>query len=96
MLPNEMWKMAFIKELAFIIKNKYGHFVRFVIDFYNDLHHKCNKIELHCRKINNVGFAPSKDPYQPGHPPLLISLRCPHEESFGPLMTLIRLGGRPR
>ena len=25
-----------------------------------------------------------KDSDQPGHPPSLISLRCPHEESLGP------------
>ena len=28
--------------------------------------------------------APSEDSDQPGHPPSLISLRCPHEESLGP------------
>ena len=39
---------------------------------------------------------------QPGHPPSLISLRCPHEESLGPWLslgwtakTLIGLGGCP-
>ena len=46
--------------------------------------------------------APSEDSDQPGHPPSLISLRCPHEESSGPELpiertakTLIRLGGCP-
>ena len=28
--------------------------------------------------------APSEDSDQPGHPPSLISLRRPHEESLGP------------
>ena len=28
--------------------------------------------------------APSEDSDQPGHPPSLISLRCPHEENLGP------------
>ena len=53
-------------------------------------------------KTNKVAFAPSEESDQPGHPPSLISLRCPHEESLGPLLpiestakTLIRLGGCP-
>ena len=29
-------------------------------------------------------FAPSEDSDQPEHPPSLISLRCPHEETLGP------------
>ena len=29
-------------------------------------------------------WAPSEDSDQPGHPPSLISLRCPHEETLGP------------
>ena len=47
-------------------------------------------------------YAPSEDSDQPGHPSSLISLRCLHEESFGPQLpiartakTLIRLGGCP-
>ena len=51
-------------------------------------------------KTNKMACAPSEDSDQPGHPPSLISLRCPHEESFGPLLpiertakTLISLGG---
>ena len=28
--------------------------------------------------------APSEDSDQPGHPPGLISLRCSHDETFGP------------
>ena len=32
----------------------------------------------------NLACAPSEDSDQPGHSPSLISLRCPHEESFGP------------
>ena len=46
--------------------------------------------------------APSEDSDQPGHPPSLISLRCPHEETLGPQLptehtakTLIRLGRCP-
>ena len=35
-------------------------------------------------KTNKVACAPSKNSDQPGHPPSLISLRCPHEESLGP------------
>ena len=45
-------------------------------------------------------YAPSVDSDHPGHPPSLISLRCPHEETLGPKLpiehtskTLIRLGG---
>ena len=34
-------------------------------------------------KTNEVACAPSEDSDQPGHPPSLISLRCPHEESLG-------------
>ena len=29
-------------------------------------------------------YSPSEDSNQPGHPPSLISLRCPHEETLGP------------
>ena len=46
--------------------------------------------------------APTEDSDQPGHPPILIGLRCPHEESFGPKLpikpaakTLFRLGRCP-
>ena len=46
--------------------------------------------------------APSEDSDQPGHPPSLLSLRCPHEQRLGPYLpiertakTLIRLGGCP-
>ena len=35
-------------------------------------------------KTNKIACAPSEDSDQPGHPPSLISLRCPHEESLGP------------
>ena len=35
-------------------------------------------------KTNEITCAPSQDSDQPGHPPCLISLRCPHEESLGP------------
>ena len=53
-------------------------------------------------KTNKMTCAPSEDSDQPGHPPSLISLRCPHEESLGPYRpiartakTLIRLGVCP-
>ena len=53
-------------------------------------------------KTNEMACAPSEDSEQLGHPPSLISLRCPHEESWGPELptertakTLIRLGGCP-
>ena len=35
-------------------------------------------------KTKNVAFAPSEDTDQPGQPPSLFSLRCPHEESLDP------------
>ena len=36
-------------------------------------------------KTNKMVCVPSgEDSDQPGHPPSLISLRCPHEESLGP------------
>ena len=35
-------------------------------------------------KTNKIAYTPSEDSDQPGHPPGLISLRCPHEESLGP------------
>ena len=35
-------------------------------------------------KTNKVACEPSEDSGQPGHPPSLISLCCPHEESLGP------------
>ena len=37
----------------------------------------------HDKSIRMAG-APSEDSDQPGHPPSLISLHCPHEESLGP------------
>ena len=40
--------------------------------------------EPHRDKTNKMACAPSEDSYQPGHPPSLISLRCPHEEILGP------------
>ena len=35
-------------------------------------------------KTNKMACAPREDSDQPGHPPSLISLRCPHEESLDP------------
>ena len=35
-------------------------------------------------KSKTNACAPSEDSDQPGHPPSLISLRCPHEETLGP------------
>ena len=34
-------------------------------------------------KTNKMSCAPSEDSDQPGHPPSLTSLLCPHEETFG-------------
>ena len=34
-------------------------------------------------KTNKMACAPSEDSDQPGYPPSLISLRCPHEGSLG-------------
>ena len=63
---------------------------------------KCCSNEPHHDKANKMACAPSEDSDQPGHLPSLISLRCPHEESWGPLLpiertakTLFRLGGCP-
>ena len=36
------------------------------------------------------GCAPSEDWDQPGHPPSLISLRCPHEEALGAWLAIER------
>ena len=33
--------------------------------------------------------APSEDSDQPGRPPSLISLRCPHEETLGPQLPIV-------
>ena len=53
-------------------------------------------------KINKMTCEPCEDSDQPGHPPSLISLHCPHEETLGPQLpiqctakTPIRLGGCP-
>ena len=35
-------------------------------------------------KTNKMAIAPSEDTDQPVHPPRLISLRYPHEETLGP------------
>ena len=35
-------------------------------------------------KTNKMTCAPSEDSDQPGHPPSLNGLRCPHEESLDP------------
>ena len=35
-------------------------------------------------KTSKMACAPSEDSDRPGHPPSLISLRCPHEESLDP------------
>ena len=41
-------------------------------------------------KINKLTCAPSKDSDQTGHPPSLISLHCPHEETLGPKLSIER------
>ena len=53
-------------------------------------------------KTNKMACVPSEDSDQPGHPPSLISLCCPHEETLGAQLpiehtakTLIRLGRCP-
>ena len=53
-------------------------------------------------KTYKMACTPSEDSDQPGHPPSLISLRCPHEESLGlqlsierTVKTLNRLSGCP-
>ena len=40
-------------------------------------------------KNNKMTFAPSEDSDQPGHPPSLISLHCPHE-AMGPQLPIER------
>ena len=40
--------------------------------------------ELPHDKTNKMACALNEDSDQPVHPPSLISLRCPHEESLGP------------
>ena len=50
----------------------------------NEYHIPHSKIEPPHDKTNKMACAPSEDSDQPGHPPRLISLRCPHEESLGP------------
>ena len=50
-----------------------------------------NKIEPPHDKTNNIACAPREVSDQPGHPPSLISLRCPHEETLGPqLLSALR------
>ena len=43
-----------------------------------------SRIEPPHDKTNIMACAASEDSDQPGHLPSLISLRCPHKESFGP------------
>ena len=54
-----------------------------------------HKLEKECEpphdKINKMVFAPNEDSDQSGHPPSLISPRCPHEETFGPQLPLSAL-----
>ena len=50
----------------------------------NSLNLKTSSYEPPHDKTNKMACAPSEDSDQPGHPPSLISLRCPHEESWGP------------
>ena len=72
--------------------NHYSHASQFPLKLNEPPHDKTNK----------MACVPSENLDQPVHLPSLISLRCPHEESFGPLLptertakTLIRLGGCP-
>ena len=78
------------------------HNLPFRLHSLNALLHGKTIIEPPYDKNNKMTFAPSKDSDQPGHPPNLISLRCPPEETLGPQLsikrtakTLIRLGGGP-
>ena len=41
-------------------------------------------------KTNKMTCAPSEDSDQPGHPPSLISIRCPPKESLGPKLYIER------
>ena len=41
-------------------------------------------------KTNKMACAPSEDTDQPGHPPSLNSLRCPHDESLDPWLPIER------
>ena len=43
-------------------------------------------------KTDKMTCAPNKDTDQPGHPRSLISLRCPHEEAWGPWLPIERTG----
>ena len=58
------------------------HFLRLL--FLNSVFPNDSLFEPPHDKINEMACAPSKDSDQPVHPPSLISLRCPHEESLGP------------
>ena len=40
-------------------------------------------------QTNKMTSVPSEDSDQPGHPPSLISLRCPHEETLGPQLPIV-------
>ena len=48
------------------------------------------KIEPEHDKTNKMTCSPGKDSDQPGHPPILITLHCPHEEALGPWLFLER------
>ena len=39
-------------------------------------------------KTNKMTLVPSEDSVQPGHLPSLISLCCPHEETFDPKLPI--------
>ena len=41
-------------------------------------------------KTNKMTCGPSEDSGQPEHPPSLISLHCPHDETLGPCLVLER------
>ena len=52
------------------------------------VHHSIN--ERLRDKTNKIVCMSSEDSDQPGHPPSLISLRCPREESLGPWLPIKR------
>ena len=51
---------------------------------------KTGKNEPPHDKTNKITCAPSEDSDQPRYPPSLISLRCPHEETLGPWLPIVR------
>ena len=78
-------------------------YITFDIDFpKGELSQDDREGEFTNEQTNKMTCAPSEDSDQPGHPPSLISLRCPHKETLGLWLSikhtanaLIRLGECP-